>query len=177
MPGPASSPLSYQRIEDWQRRRLLVGPSSVPMAAFIVAIVHATGATVLAVATAVAAKPANGREYEPLSFMLGLQLPTGGAALLLGILGHRYVDGRKLAGPAMWIVGIVPGASCVLHLLVAAIARHSTGVGSLIAAFVIVIDVIIVLALRNRILKTPQGPLPVIPILEGQDWQPPGRQP
>src|SRR3954464_8598447 len=79
--GSQSSPLSYQRIEDWHRSRLLVGPSGVPMAAFVVAIMHATCAALLAIATAVALKPTAGRAYEPICWMLGLELPTGGAAL------------------------------------------------------------------------------------------------
>ena len=140
------------------------------------AIIHAVWALALAIVTGLLLTPADRLEEEAILWMLALQLPTGGAALLLGILGHRYVGGRKHAGPAMWIVGIVPGASSLLHLLLAAAVGKLHELGALAGCIVILIDAIIVLSLRNRILKAPSGPMPVIPILDEEDWQTPGRR-
>lgn len=157
-----ATPLLYARDDgSWVR------PTSITLgvskAALVVAILQAIAAVVFAVFLGMEARHSSHGEELVLSLLL-LQLPLLIAALILGVLGHRPIGGRRWAGPAMWIAGVTPGASSLLMLLVAFLIDAEPDRGLLWGVLIVAaVDAGIVLGLRNRILKDP-GPLPVIPI-------------
>lgn len=77
--------------------------------------------------------------------------PVGILAAVLGVLGHFAPDGRRLAGPAMWICGVTPALIAIATLLANIDKLTPTLIAR--AALVIAIDATVLWALNGRILR------------------------
>lgn len=92
---------------------------------------------------------------DPGGFAAALVLsgPLFFIALALGILGHYSPGGRRLAGPALWVVALTPGSGALLHAIGSLLMQTMNLELAGACAGVIALNALIVLALRGRILK------------------------
>ena len=84
---------------------------------------------------------------------LAVTAPLGVLALTVGVLGHFSPGGRRLAGPAVWVVALTPGAAALLFLTITlAVGRARDELVTTCLA-VAIVNAGTVLALRNRVLR------------------------
>jgi hypothetical protein len=83
---------------------------------------------------------------------LAFTAPLGIGAFIVGVLGHFSPRGRRLAGPAVWIVAITPGAAAAFTFFAGVLTRVPA-YATLTAAVVAAVDFIAIVELNGRILK------------------------
>jgi hypothetical protein len=123
-----------------------------PRAALCAALVYA-GLTLFFTFCVPLYRPSDFDGAEGILMLLCLFSPLGLVALILGIIGHYPRNGRRHAGPALWIVGLTPGVSSLLWFLTYTLTRGATP--NLLKSVLLVagIDAIVLFALRGRILR------------------------
>lgn len=85
-------------------------------------------------------------------FVLMLTSPLFLIALIVAVLGHNSPGGRRSAGPAMWVIAVVPGSAALLHLAVGLFRGYATFTVVAVCAGIALVDTAIILVLRGRIL-------------------------
>lgn len=138
---PVTSRASWHRNPLWARLAL---PAAIVYAGVLACVV---GHELLS------GRPWYGRPAHAILRALAATSPLGVVALGLGVLGHFSPRGRRRAGPAVWLVAVTPGAGTILYLLgMLAVGNVRDDVVSTCLG-VMGVNVVVVLALRNRVLK------------------------